>query len=552
MNNLLTHPKVRQFLPLLILLVIAVAGYGSYVLNMGLLDDDIAGRFKGISNESAIATQIDNFRTWIMGRPFGHMSNATFQTIFRDLPEPYILSFAIFAITLQAYMFFKIGRLMGLASKVSMICAIFYFLTAGTPPLFLPVHSLATELSTWFLIGSIFLILRGHALVAGFVLALHINTYETYLTIFFTPIIFWGVKEALAGKVEIRKSLIVASKYTAAFLFFVAVFLYIRDAMPGSGREATMADMSAMDVVNRMIAAARLGGGTLRQMHFESWLWAMNNGPSYILAAFVFFFTAYYYALRYLIQPSGAREQHLLLGLIVLIAAVVIIYMSYMIYFTQRYPPTVKIARLANIHSGSRVGVFLFTMGLMFVIQSMGRRVRYAAVTLLALGASSLQSFHHAYGYQESLSSQKKFKLVEAMKFACENATPDDKVILVAPIEFSQRKTDVIMGWTTPHLAITQFRDYQNKFLIVAANNAEKFKQMLQSKPQPTLNDIEPYIYFIFKNYPHLSPQGDFKKWDYRKGDIVVVDIRYEGGAYSFHMLKKSHDDPGGRKCWAR
>lgn len=548
----------------LLFIAVAVLGYGFYIRWIGVLDDDIAGRFQGIINKTSIDKQIEIFRTWRQGRPVVHASNATFETMFSDFPEYVVCTVAFIALTAQAYVLYWLGLRIGLPKTAAVVGALIFLMTPAAVSLNLVIHGLGTEWSTWFMLIATALVLRDRPLLAGAACALQINNYETYLTIFFLPFAFLIVKRVLAGDFSFKVILIEFAKYAVAFAAVAALSFSMRFLLGGQGREAMLAGMSVFDIVWRMVSAAFIGSFTNLKLHIDSLYWALTNGPRYIVGfAVALLLVSYLCCVKFLgmVASDSSHDDRYITraGVIAIGLGAVLVPMSYMIFFAERYPPNFRITRLANIHAGSRFGIYFLTIGIVLlahnfrsVLHLSEQRSLKVASAVLAAAITSFVSFNHAYSYQEMLSTQKKYGVVDALQFACERTTSDNTIFLVVDDEFGRFVTDPVLSWTTPYLGITSFHYWDTKFVLVSEKNAPAVKSLLAAPSPVDMKMLSSLVHVSFVRFPWLYPWGDIARWTIDKGAAFMVESRYENGYFSTHVLTDPASAPLVRQCHPR
>lgn len=559
----------KKAAPFAVLFMFALIGYGFYISGMSLLDDDLAGRFKGISNQTAISTQIQNFERWVQGRPIAHALNVTFQTMFQDLPEYVIQYVAFTALTLQAFVIHIIGRRVGLPMNVSLLAASVFLITPAAASLNLVIHALATEISTWFIFASIWLALDRRCYLAGFVCALQVNAYETYLTVFFIPMLFVGMRDLIKSNFQLKRFALDMLKFAAVFFVTFAAFFYLRGVWGSGGREAAMGGMSIMDILGRMVSAGSIGSMTNLDLHLDSFLWAMRHGPNYIFGLFLILVPLVFFALRWMMMKSSSEKWHgeksnPLLYIVIIVAGVAVFYFSYFIFFVERYPPTQQVSRLANIHSGSRFGIYFITVGLTLLgvwavahlrghsWDGTAAKLRLAGLWGSAVIISAFIGFNHAYGYQQMLSGQKKYRLADALQFACERTSSENVIVLILDEVFDRRITDPILSWGVTYLGVTSFEHWDTRFLLVPARNREQLLSAIETEDDFGSQSMVPLVYFMYNRYSWLFPYGDVQRWSINRNSLFVVDVRFENGYYSNEVLVRPEQLTSGRRCVMR
>ena len=549
------------------LAIIAVLGYGLHVTGIMLFDDDIAGRFRGITSPSALSGLVTNFDRWSMGRPFGHASNVTFQAIFSTWPEWVISSFAFIVLSVQSFVVWTISRKAGLGSTVSFFAAAVFLTTPAAVSLNLPVHSLATEWSTWFVLAAALLALRGWYVAAGAVIALQVNVYELYLTIFFLPYLFTLVKPLIDWKIDLKREAVRVAKYTGAFFVVFAAFLWVRSIKGAAGRASALEGMEPIEIVGRMFSAGWIGLGTLTDLHLNAFDWAMQHGPTYIFGFFIVVFAAFL-LLRPKFgdaavesEPDQKPERLAFVALALVAAGVVLVFMSYMIYFAQRYPPEWQTSRLANIHAGARFGLFFVAAGAAMAFSWGAGWVRerfsdvgwarQAPIVGSVFGSALIAcfvTFNHAYGHQQAVQSEKKAVLIDALQLGCEFARPDDIIVVLAPPLFHLSQTDRVMTWGNAFLADTQFAGWDNRVLLVRGHNRQLLLDAVADEAPVTGARLADIVDPAFSRLAFLYPRGDVARWEVEEERLVIVDLKFERNTYASEILRAGSDTA--RACY--
>lgn len=557
--------------PYIGLALLALLGYGMHLSGMVLFDDDLAGRFKGISNPSALARATESFERWLMGRPFGHASNVTFHTMFRDFPEWTLLSFAFVMLSLQSFLVFRIGEEAGLGRNASFVGAAFFLITPAAISLNLVVHSLATEWSTWFMLAATLAALRGHFILAGAIAALQVNVYETYLTIFFLPFLFPVARSFINRIFHWKSHAINFSKYTVSFFIIFALFLWVRAVKDAAGRAALLEGMGPLEVMGRMLSAGWIGLATLFDLHFDAFEWAMQSGPSYIFGFFLLIAVGVFICLRAIFRtrpiedsPSGSPHlRTLLIGLSLAFTGIVIAYMSYMIFFEKRYPPDYQTSRLANIHGGARFGIFFIAAGLVWIAAWLKHRIQATArlaskllsaesagVLFVSLVMASFVSFNHAYGYQQVVQAGKRQAIVDALYVGCQHASPGDTIVVIADDEINRTSTDRVLTWGMVYLGDVAFAGWDNRILLVRGHNRQLFVSALEEEGDISGQQLASIVDPAFSLYAWLFPRGDVARWDLKEEEMVVLDLQLSPRGYQVELLQGASNEI--RACYRR
>lgn len=526
-----------------LIMCFVLLGYGFFSKDLLLLDDDIAGRFKAVNNANSFKAQITAIKNWTMGRPIGHLSNVTMQGIFLRFPESVISFFAIMAIALQSVFLKKILVKTGFTNFHAILMALVFLGTPITVSLFLPVHSFATELSTWFMLVAIFFALKNRPLVAGFFAALQFATYETYATVFWLPLAFLFLQWFLSPKSDesVGSPLRILFKpgvlFVLMFVLTVGLLIFTRLMMTTSGREAGIGELGVGGIISRMFQAGAIGFKANLEFQVEATAWSLKNGPEYIkFLLFVFpvmllmLFTWLNPKLSTEPQKSNVVAMFLYLGL-----GLVLLYASFMIYFEQRFPPEVKVSRIANIHSGSRFGlIFIFAAIINLPIKSTRFQNSVASI-ILGLGLA----FHHSYGFQQAQSSKKKAIVIDALRHACQHSKDGDIIALLLPAEISRYKSDIIIAWTSPYIIPTTFEHFDNKAFFVTYNRADEFETLMESKAGLLSKaDVENISHMSFVKLKWLYPYGDASRWDIDGYRTLGVKVNYsKDKKYSYSFL---------------
>lgn len=516
---------------ILCLLFSILMGYAFHLPEILLLDDDIAGRYKAVVNKDAIDAQLTNFKDWTKGRPLGHASNVTFQSAFLGLPEQVIVFFGIISIGLQALFLRAILCKTGFSAMNANILAMVFFLTPTTPPLFMPVHAFATELSTWFILMSAYAVVSRRYLLAGGLASLQFLVYETYATIFWLPLVFLMLQRLLQSENWdiTRADLIITFKASLRFLItffvFTGIILTVR-YLHGTGSSTDIGDLGVFGIISRMFQAGWVGFKVNANLHFDTFMWAMEYGPKYMFLMFISLAAAIFYILPSRVANGVLPKAYSRKTILTIFGmAVIVLFMSYFIYFEQRFPPNSKVGRLANIHSGSRFGVVLVAAAIMLFLQR-PRIPKLIGRLVLSLGFTAGLMFHHAYGYQTALSSEKKDSIVEALALACSVSSPDDIIVVVTPRNVSFFTTDKIISWPSSYIGPTSFEGWENKFAIVPYIKSEGFLKAYAEKGEAfTKTDLIPFVDRAFTKYKWTYPWGDIARWPETQGDIRVVMV---------------------------
>ncbi|MEN0653308.1 MULTISPECIES: hypothetical protein [Hyphobacterium] len=543
--------------PYIALSVLAFIGYGVHVYGMVLFDDDLVGRFRGISNPSAIEAATNNFVQWSMGRPLGHASNVTFQTIFSEFPEWSILAFASIVLTLQSFVVYLIGREAKLGRAASFFGAAVYLTTPAAISLHLPVHSLATEWSTWFILAASLLALRKHFFLSGAIAALQVNVYEIYMTVFFIPYFIAIIPPIVAWRFDLLDLAKKFGLYVTGFFSVFIVFMFIRVLKNAAGRASMLDGATPVELVGRMVSAGWIGTGTLADMHLGAFDWAMSYGPAYI-----FGFSIMLFFVALLMRPQfgdEAAEGHAVASSVhgfygagvLIVAGLITIFMSYMVFFAQRYPPDWQTSRLANIHTAARFGLFFLAAGLTwltgFFVAKLRQRKSHIAVTAarirLVLAAAVITVFttyNHAYGYQQVQQSQRVLALVSALHSGCEASAPGDVIIVITPPGFESSRTDRVLTWGNVYLGETKFTGWDNRVLIVRSHNrAPLLAALASSDGQISGSELVSLVDPAFSQYAWLFPRGDVARWGVIEEErIVIVDLQVERELYTVEILQ--------------
>jgi len=513
------------FLGLCILL-----GYGFFTPDILLLDDDIAGRYKAVANKSAFSSQIGYFKQWTMGRPIGHTLNTSFQGIFLEFPEQAIIFFALLAVAGQSYFLHRILINTGFSILNAGLMAIFFFVTPIASSLYLPVHALATETSTWFILGASAAVLMRRPILGGLLASLQFATYETYATIFWMPLVFLVLKEMFNKSLNYVDLAKVSGFYTVSFFVAVLTLIAIRMNMAGVGHEAGIDELGIIGIITRMFEAGWIGAATSLSFQWNSFFWSLENGPKYIILLIVLIPSALYMLLRRMGTRESFTEMAIAHVAVMAGLAILLIYCSYMIYFEQRFPPKIEVSRLANIHSGARFGLTLLFGSLLLLLQStlFRSRMPFNIAASVIIGLSIV--FQHSYGFQESLSSQKKTAIVDALHLACKNSSPEDLIVVIAPIELARYKTDIILAWTTPYIAPTSFLAWRNKVMVVHHIYSTDFLAALEAgNGSLPFEEVKKYTHNSFTKYDWLYPWGNANRWKAPEGELRVVEITHAG-----------------------